>query len=347
VLSVKDRSVLRGVTLEAVKPASSDRTQVRLPVRSMAVARGVGIVELGGGLRFKAGKRSITATALRLSAGTTSSSLSGKLGKARVTLFAARGRPVLSPGRVAINAAKTALTPAAAAKLKAALKLRRAPSTAALGVLDLAAPVAPAPAPAPVTTAPAPAPSTTPTPTPEPGCSESATPLGSVDWYGCQLPGEGDLKSWSNYVLRPFPPACGLGAGSITETGGAQRLATLFDHRFPVTSTVNHLDGRTTIYLAGTVTYTMPAHGIDESLGELEIELAADRLSGKVFADGRSNPRNATVCPGAATVYADELVLDLVPAGGSRWTATIDANTDKVGGGVYGAGAQWGAFVIP
>ena len=92
--------------------------------------------------------------------------------------------------------------------------------------------------PTPPPAAPAPAPPASPTPAPSPGCSESATPTGSVDWYGCRLPGEGDLKSWTNYILRPFPPACAPGDGAVTATGGAQRLATVYDHRFPVTSTV-------------------------------------------------------------------------------------------------------------
>src|SRR5262245_29245160 len=95
VLSIKSRSALRGVTIQPVAPAASDRTAVRLPVKAMTAARGVGTVELGGALRFRAGRRSTTATALRLTTGTTSSALSGKLGRTRVTLFAASGRPVL------------------------------------------------------------------------------------------------------------------------------------------------------------------------------------------------------------------------------------------------------------
>src|SRR5262245_34476383 len=207
VLNVKSRSALRGVTIEPLAPASApSRAELRLPVRSISVARGIGTAQLSGSLRFRAGKRTTAATALRLTTGTTSSSLSGKLGRTRVTLFSARGRPALGAGNVAVTGARMALTRAAAAKLKRALKLRRAPSTAALGTLDLAAPAPAAPAP------PAPAATPAPEPNPEPSCAPQATPPGSVDWLGCGLPGAGDLKSWTNYIQRPFPPACAPGA---------------------------------------------------------------------------------------------------------------------------------------
>ncbi len=235
---------LRGVTVSGL----------RLPVRTVAVSGGVGTVELGGTLRFRAGRRSVSATALRITAGSTSSTLSGRLAGARVSLFAARGRPAISASGVSLSA-KAALTPAAAAKLKRALKLKRAPSTATLGTLKLTAatPVAPAP----VAATPIPLAATpTPTPTAVPAsCAErfATTPAGSADWFGCDLPGLGDLKSWTNYIQRPFPPACGSGAGTIVASGGASELDTPYDHRFGVTSFERHGDGSITLRLSGTV----------------------------------------------------------------------------------------------
>ncbi len=99
----------------------------------------------------------------------------------------------------------------------------------------------------------------------------------------------------------------------------------------------------------------MPAHGIEESIGDFRIEI--DGLSGQVFADGTSNPRESTVCPGAAQPYSDQHVLDLdftgitptTTDGVTRWVhvpARIAAGATVVGGGVYGDGAAWGEFTI-
>src|SRR5262245_7473677 len=126
-LAIKSRAPLKGVKV----------TPTKFPVRSMGVARGIGTVELGGSIRFTAGKRKATFTALRLTTGTTSSTFSGKLGKTRISLFSARGMPTLATNSVALTGATLKLTPVAAARLKKTLKLRQAPSTATLGTLEL------------------------------------------------------------------------------------------------------------------------------------------------------------------------------------------------------------------
>ena len=217
-------------------------------------------IGLTGPLRFSAGKRKVSATGLSVTISRTSSSVSAKLGGKSVRLFAVTPtRPAVldaAQQRASLAGARVALTKASASRLKALLKLRRAPSTATLGKLTVA--VAAEPTQPPVTTLPAPAPllpkpiptatatatatpEPTTTPTPETACADrfAATPAGSVDWFACDLPGTSDLHSWTDYLQRawvgcPGPP------GSIVASGGATRVvaSTAYDHRFPVTSTV-------------------------------------------------------------------------------------------------------------
>jgi len=355
----------RGLAVTTVAPASSGAAGLRLPARTVTVPGATAAVELRGALRFRAGRRSVSATALRLSVGASSSSLSAKLGRSRVTLLSARAPATLDTAArsVTFTGARAALTRAAAARLKSALRLRRAPSAATLGRLALrvasatppARPAPPVPPPAkPIVTA-------TPTPGPPPACAQrfANTPAGSADWFGCDLPGNGDLMSWTDYILRPFPPACGLGSGSVTASGGAQRIDpdAAYDHRFGVLEADFRPDGSATINLQGSVTYTMPAHGIDETIGALRLEFDADGIHGQVYADGRSNPRTGTVCPGPAGPYGSEHVLDLdltgitpqTSGGVTRWVhvpATIAPDTTLVGGGQYPAGSRWGSFTI-
>jgi len=353
-LQIDHRSPLRGVQV----------TPLKFPVKSMAVARGLGTVSLGGSLRFSAGKHKATFTSLRLSTGTTSSTFSGVLAKQRVSLFSARGKPALTSSSVALTGATLKLTPAAAAKLKRVLKLRRAPSTGTLGTLSLPGPAAAAPAPVtPVAPVPVATPTPSATPTPQAGCPDfAATPAGSVDWFGCDLAGSGNLKTWTDYIQSASPPGgdfCRSGGtvGTVGESGGAQRIAgSAYDHRLPIAGSERHLDGSITIRTGGTVSYTMPMHGIDEAIGSLRIELAADGRSGQVYAVGRSQLRTSLPCT-AATAYAEEHVLDLDLSAVTPVTeglvtryvhvpATIAASTDKVGGDNYGAGAKWGSFTL-
>jgi hypothetical protein len=268
-----------------------------------------------------------------------------------------------------LTRARTALAPAAATRLKQALRLKRAPSARAVGRLTLTAgfaapPAAPAPAPAVILPAATATPAPTPTPPPgqpaAPPCAErfAATPAGSTDWFACDLPGESDLKSWTDYVQGPWADVCAQGSGSVTASGGAQRVdrAAAYDHRFPAQAQ-RHPDGSMTIRLAGAVTYRLPAHGIDEAIGAMEIQVAADGRTGKVFADGHSNGGGGMSCGSAPAAYADEHVLTLdftgiapVTSGGvTRWIhvpATTVAGPKWVGGSARYAGRSWGSFTI-
>src|SRR5688500_11909625 len=75
-------------------------------------------VDLTSSLRFTAGKRKAEATALKLTIGRTSSSISAKLGKKNLRLLTVTPtRPAeldAAAGRLALRRAKVALTPAAA-----------------------------------------------------------------------------------------------------------------------------------------------------------------------------------------------------------------------------------------
>ncbi len=202
------------------------------------------------------------------------------------------------------------------------------------------------------------------TPGPNLPCDDrfAATPVGIVDWFSCDLSGDLDLKSWTNYIQRQFPPApCPWVQGTVVAGGGAAQVVAgdTFDHRFPVLSSTLRPDGSATIVVGGNVTYTMPVHGIDESIGALRIELAADGLTGTVYADGHAKPRDmgSNVCTTPANPYTGKAVLTLdltgvtpVSAGGvKRWVhvpAKIAPGHELIGGGTYAAGSDWGSFTI-
>jgi hypothetical protein len=347
-----------GITLRAVAPARRLQRVVQLPVTNAAVGTGA-TVELGGTLRFSARRNAVDVKALSLSVSASSVTISGRTGTSRLKLFTlALKRPAtLRDGGISLAGARVALTKAAATKLKAKLRLRRTPSTKALGTFGVnwAPHHDETPAPAPIVTTPAATP--TPTPTPAAGCPDfAATPANSVDWFACDLPGALDLHSWTDYVQRPFAPVpCQGPQGTVTASGGAARIDSAYDHRFPIAS-VDEAGATTTIQLNGQITYAMPVHGIDEAIGSLKIVLTGDH--GEVYADGRfkDTDMSAAACTTPPTGYTGKHVLDLdltgiqpVTAGGvKRWVhvpAKVVAGTGVIGGGQYD-GRAWGAFTI-
>ena len=280
----------RAVTLKSVPGG------LKLPVGTATFGASA-TVQLGGTLRFASGKRKVDATRLSVTVGRTSSYVTARLGTTSVRLLTVTPtRPSVldAPGkRVSVIGARIALTSAAAKRLKTALRLKRTPSTTSLGTFSMTvAPhdhgttTLPAPMPTPAPTAvatPTPTATATPTPEPPPPCAPlfAATPAGSADWFGCDLPGGGDLKSWTNYVLSDFPPIAGCQdvPGTIVASAGAARIQerSPYDHRLSIVSSQFEPDGSGVIDLSGTITYTMPVHGIDETITPRRIEIAAGR----------------------------------------------------------------------
>lgn len=368
----------RSITVAAV-PRGPSR-QPSFAVGSWTVGASARIA-LGGSLRFSAGRRRVSATRLSITIGRTSSYVTARLGGRSLRLFTVRpARPAqLDRGeqRASLTGARIALTSAAATRLKSALRLRRAPSTATLGKLTIAV-AAPAPTPTP-----APAPAVTPTPTPLPldndilplptptptatptatplatatpgpslACDDrfAATPVGIVDWFSCDLPGSQDLKSWTSYILTLPGGPCPGAPGSVTAGFGASEVVAgdPFDHRFPVLSSTVRGDGSATIVVGGWVTYAKPLHGIDERIGSFRIEIDAGGLTGTVYADGHFKELDigGAVCATPTQDYAGlpVLTLDLsatppVTAGGvTRWTHVPAAIASAAGPRIGGGG---------
>jgi Htaa len=367
-LSIAGKRTLRPVSVTSAPRGPSKFPTLAISDWTIGSSARIGLF---GSLRFSAGRRSVSAGRLAVTISRTSSYVTARIGASSVRLFALTPtRPTVldaTAQHASLVGARVALTRAAATALKKGLKLRRAPSTKTLGKLTVgvAAELGPTPLPAraPVAT-PTPVPTASPAPEPGTPCAErfGATPAGSVDWFGCDLPGNGDLHSWTDYVQRPFPalPGCGSAPGTVVAAGGGERIVTAYDHRFPIALSAVRPDGSATIVVNGSVTYTMPAHGIDEQIGALRIEIAPGGQTGTVYASGHAKPRDmgAGVCATAPAEYADQPVLTLdltgiapVSGGGvTRWVhvpAKISAaGNDRIGGGVYGAGAAWGAFTI-
>ncbi|RKQ92676.1 Htaa protein [Solirubrobacter pauli] len=375
-LSASGQRALKQSSLSVSASSRSTKTQPRLMLmRGKTTLGSSATVELAGALRFTSGKRTANATALKLTIGRSTSYVTAKLAKKTVRLLTIKAtRPVeLNPsaGRLSVTGARIALTPAAAKALRKTLKLKRTPPTSTLGTFSLT--VAPPPsvaidngsvstplpaAPAPTAT---PASSATATPTPDPteppSCDPAryaATPAGSVDWFSCDLPGNRDLRSWTRYVLTPAA-GCSVQPPSIVASGGATRLdpVSAYDHRFTITSNTPGVDLARTIQLAGSITYSMPAHGIDEAITNLKIEIDRSGQTGSVYASGRSAARNGIFCVTAPETYTDQKVMDLdlsgSPLTGGRYIrvpAKVTAPAERLGGGEYGAGQPWGTFTI-
>lgn len=121
-----------GVKVAAIAPAKKHGVRIALPIQTIAVGKSANVV-LRGGIRFKAGKRSLKLRAFRLTLTSGRVSISAKAGKRRVTIFATG----LSKGEAKLDRAKTTAK-VAGAKLaltrRGARLLRKK-----LGVEDIAA----------------------------------------------------------------------------------------------------------------------------------------------------------------------------------------------------------------
>lgn len=103
-----------GVKALALAPATKRGARIKLPVQTIVVGKSANIV-LRGGIRFKAGKRSLKLRAVRLRLSAESVSISARAGKRRVTIFStglAKGKAKLDRSKTtaALAGAKLALT---------------------------------------------------------------------------------------------------------------------------------------------------------------------------------------------------------------------------------------------
>jgi hypothetical protein len=122
----------RGVEIAAIAPAKKRGKRVALPVRDVAVGKAA-TVELRGGLRLETGKRVLKLRALRVRLAPRRATVSAKVGKGRVAVFAAKlpkGKAKLDRSKTTakLAGAKLALTPRGARLLRAKLALPGIPA---------------------------------------------------------------------------------------------------------------------------------------------------------------------------------------------------------------------------
>ena len=178
----------------------------------------------------------------------------------------------------------------------------------------------------------------------------SATPAGSMDWFGCDLPGTRDLRSWTRYVLAPAA-GCSVDPGTIVASGGASRLVSnsAYDHRFELTQVTHDIAGRLhAVPVRDDHVHDARARHrrADHEPGDQGRPGRADRHR---RADGRSAPRAGMFCLLTPEQYADETVMNLelsttgaiVPG-----PATVAEPSGRLGGGEYPAGQPWGTFTF-
>lgn len=128
----------RSVKVRAIKPASKHGPRLTLPVADITVGKSAAVL-LRGGIRFKAGKRSIALRAPRLKVSPRRATVTARVGKRRIPLLVAtlkKGEARLNgTGNAAsVDSAKLRLTTKGAKLLRTKLRLRGFPA-GPLGVL--------------------------------------------------------------------------------------------------------------------------------------------------------------------------------------------------------------------
>jgi hypothetical protein len=343
-----------GVRVRAVKPAKLRKGRFELPTASVRLGVSATIRHKGG-VRFQRGRRKVTFTSLQTTLGPVSS-VTGRVGGKgkRLVLFTVRpakgSRVSLDPavGTAALSSARVTLHAQAVRVLRKRLKTKRI-RTGSLGAAVIvgtdsragrrtAGPGTTGSTPGGSagggggTTQPAPPP---PTPV-EPGWTV---------WTSSHLPGTGDHKSFINYLTQPWG-CLDMPNGQAAPEQGATYVAAgnKYDFRLPQASV-----SATRVVHTGQIHYTLPCHGLDQSMGNLEFDLA----TGRVYADGLKDDRSDPF--GESTPYTDRHVLDLELASATRQTtgnattytgvrATVAAGAQDIVGDSYPAGTEWGAF---
>ena len=130
---------VQGVTTSAVAPAKAKGSKFTFPVKTASVGKAATLGH-SGGLRLRAGTRSVTLSAPKVRLAK-DSRLTAKIGKATVTVLTVDGakrKLNAATGSVALRGATVRLTVAGAAALRRALKLKRL-SPGVLGTLTIEA----------------------------------------------------------------------------------------------------------------------------------------------------------------------------------------------------------------
>lgn len=309
---------VQGVTTSAVAPAKAKGSKFTFPVKSASVGKAATLGH-SGGLRLRAGTRSVTLSApqVRLAK---DSRLTAKIGKATVTVLTVDGakrKLNATTGSVALRGATVRLTVAGAAALRRALKLKRL-SPGVLGTLTVDAKRS-----ATTTGGSTPGGATTPggttttpggsTPAPGPGTppvdlggpAPLARPASAVDISAAAI-------TW--HVRESFIRYINTGEGTATSGGATSEPPTVlpgsseplvYDFHFPFKSGWYDPVSKTArVTYSGTVTFNYSAHDIKLTAADPEIEIAGG-ASRAIFVTANNTPAKRGILvkldPSAAT----------------------------------------------
>ncbi len=349
----------RSVKIRAIKPASKRGARLTLPVADITVGKSAAVV-LRGGIRFKAGKRSIALRAPRLKVAPRQATVTARAGKRRIPFLVAtlkKGEARLNGvgNAAALDSAKLRLTTKGAKLLRAKLRLRGFPA-GPLGVLGVDAragsggggtggggsgggggggPATCNPAP----NAPA---DTSPQPTP------LARPAGAVDVSSANIVWR-PRESWIRYINGGEGTCVFDGAvAGPKEVKPGSTAALTYSFTFPFESGWYDADtGTAAVTFRGGVGFKWKGHGINFSAANPEIEInggssrAIYRFNG---ADGTARPNRRDV------------LVNLTP-GSDQGTPPAHSFPDMPGtlppgaessifAGFYPAGAPFGTISI-
>jgi hypothetical protein len=285
---------VQGITTSAVAPAKAKGSRFTFPVATATVGKAATLSHRGG-LRLRAGTRSLTLSApqLRLAK---DSRLTAKVGKSTVTVLTVDGakrKLNATAGTVALRGATVRLTVAGAAALRRTLRLRRlAPGV--LGTLTVDAkrgtttttpggPTVTTPTTTPGATTPGGG-TTTPgggTPTDLGGPAPLARPASAVDVSAAPI-------TW--HVRDSFIQYINTGEGTTTSGGATAEPPTVrpgssvplvYDFHFPFKEGWYDPVSKTArVAYTGTVTFNYKGHGIKLTATDPEIEIAGGASRG-------------------------------------------------------------------
>lgn len=251
-----------GVRISRIAPARARGGSLTFaPERVQVRSSSAGAVELAGGLRFRAGRRSVAVTGLRVGLGRRKGTVTGRLAGRRVTLLtfatgSARLALLAGPADVALSSTYATLTRSGARALARRLG-RRGVKAGRLGTLALDAAADAGPPPAAKAGEP----------------PVLARPSGAVTARDVAI-------TWS--VRESFINYLNGFGGSVSASGGAKKgkargeARLVYDYRFrPYAGRSWHdrASDTTALYGRGTVRFRLAAHGIDLSVSDPEVEL--------------------------------------------------------------------------